>query len=197
MVEHGQTVQMMETKKMLDKGFHCGLRIADCGIKIQNSLPSPERFAQARELRTPNSNGFTLIEVIAIMIIVGILAVVVLPKIDFGSTSSRASVYGAAYMVASDIRYVQECAMANRVSKSITFTTGQNSYTFPATVPSTSGLDPSGRLPSGVTIGTTVTFTFNSLGEPTTGGGGSVAVTGGGLNRTISVVQYTGKVDIS
>jgi prepilin-type N-terminal cleavage/methylation domain-containing protein len=149
------------------------------------------------ELRTPNSKGFTLIEVISVMIIVAILAATVLPRIDFGATSSTASSNGAAYMIASDIRYTQECAMARLVSKSISFTSGQSVYTFPATTPSTSSLDPTGRLPSGVTIGATITFTFNSLGEPTAGGGSSVTVSSGGITKTITVVNYTGKVNIS
>ena len=51
-------------------------------------------------------------------------------QIDF-TTSSRASVDGAAYMIASDIRYAQEFAMANRVSKTITFTIDPSVYTFP------------------------------------------------------------------
>ena len=168
-------------------------KIAECGMKTPNSVGA---IHESPLLQTPNFKGMTLIEVIMVMAIIGILAAVVVPKFDF-TTSSRASVDGGAYMIASDIRYVQECAMANQVTKSIVFTSGQSIYTFPATTPSTSGLDPSGRLPSGVTVGNNFTVTFNSLGEPTTGGAGSVSVSGGGQTKTISVVNYTGKVNIS
>ncbi len=149
------------------------------------------------ELRTLNSDGMTLIEVIAAIIIMGILAAVVLPRFDF-TISTKASVDGAAYMIASDIRYAQEFAMANRVSKTVTFTNGSSVYTFS---PTSSGMDPSGRLPSGLTITSTspspCIVTFNSLGEPITGGNGSVTVSSGGQSRTITVLQYTGKASIS
>src|SRR4030042_1220391 len=165
------------------KHLNFGLRIADCGIKTPNS-----------ELRTPNFKGFTLIEVIMVMAIIGILAATVLPRIHF-STTSRTAVDGAAYMIASDIRYAQQFAMANRVSKTVTFTNGSSIYTFSPVSP---GMDSSGQLQSiGATIGTTVTFTFNSLGEPTGGGGSSVTVSAGGVTKTITVLQYTGKVNIS
>jgi len=151
-----------------------------------------------------SERGMTFVEMIAAIIIIGILAAIVLPKIDFGAISSTASAAGAAYMIASDIRYTQECAMASRVSKSISFTNGNSSYTFPATIPATSSLDPSGQLPAvrgvpAVTTGTTVQFTFNSLGEPSTDHVGvwAVTVSGGGVTRTITVTQYTGKVSIS
>jgi prepilin-type N-terminal cleavage/methylation domain-containing protein len=150
-----------------------------------------------RILEPLNPRGMTLVEVIVVMIIIGILAAIVLPKIDFGGTSSRASVDGAANMIASDIRYAQEFAMANRVSKSISFSTAPpaNKYTFS---PVSTGMDPSGQL-SGATIGTTIQFTFNSLGEPTTSSPGvwAVTVSAGGVTRTITVLQYTGKVNIS
>jgi len=84
------------------------------------------------------------------MVIIGILAATVLPRIDFCTASSTASVFGAADMIASDIRYAQGFAMANRVSKEIRFAAASNSYSFFPT----SGLDPSGRLPSGVTTDT-------------------------------------------
>ncbi|HUL30252.1 MAG TPA: prepilin-type N-terminal cleavage/methylation domain-containing protein, partial [Thermodesulfobacteriota bacterium] len=141
----------------------------------QGDPPNPE-------LRIPNSKGFTFIEVITVLIIIGILAAIVLSRIDFGGTSSTTSASGAANMIASDIRYAQEFAMANRLSKSIIFTNGSFTYTFN---PVSTGMDSSGQLqPIGATIGTTVTFTFNSLGEPTAGGGSSVTVSAGGITRT-------------
>ena len=142
--------------------------------------------------RIPQSKGFTLIELISVMALIGILAATGISKYDFTTTSS-ASVNGASHMIASDIRYTQEFAMANRISKSVVFVAGSSVYTFnPA-----SSLDPSGQLPPGVRIDNNFTITFNSLGEPIGGGGGSVAVSGRGQTKTISVVSYSGKVNIS
>jgi prepilin-type N-terminal cleavage/methylation domain-containing protein len=167
----------------------CEIRNSEFGIFIPHfAIP-----ACPAGRRNPQSKGMTFIEVIMVLVIIGILAAIVMPKTNIGMTSSRASVDGAAYMIASDIRYAQEFAMANRISKSVNFTSSSSIYTFSPS----SGLDPSGQLPSGVTINSNYTITFNSLGEPITGGGGSVTVTGGGQTRTISVVNYTGKVNIT
>ena len=171
----------------------CGMQNAECRMKIPNSLF--DRFKNPQSaFRNPQSKGFTLIEVILIMVIIGILAATVVPRIDF-TISTTASVDGAAYIVASDIRYAQEWAMANRVSKTITFTSGLLVYTFGPP----SNMDPSGQLPEGVRVSTTITITFNSLGEPIAGGGGSVTVEdlGSTQTRTITVEQYTGKVTIT
>jgi prepilin-type N-terminal cleavage/methylation domain-containing protein len=138
-------------------------------------------------------DGMTLVEVITVLAILAILAAVVIPKLGLPTTSSGASVDGAAYMIASDIRYAQEFAMANGVSKSVNFTSGSSTYIFSPS----STLDPSGQLPSEIRTRDNYTITFNSLGEPTTGGGGSVRVWDGVQTRTINVVNYTGKVDIT
>ena len=172
---------MTEIVKTFKEKFNFGFRISDFGILIPQSA-----------IRNPQS-GMTFVEVIMILGIIGVLAAVLIPRFDFLNLS-RASVDGAAYMVASDIRYAQEFAMANRVSKSVQFSTTPpaNKYTFSPT----SSMDPSGQL-QGVTIGTTITFTFNSLGEPILNGGGSVTVSDGVNTRTITVTQYTGNVNIT
>jgi len=159
--------------------------------KIQKSEFSI--FNPQSAIRNPQSKGMTMIEVIVVMMIIGILAAVVVPKLNLPTTTSTASVDGAAYMVASDIRYVQEFAMANRVSKTVTFTSGSSTYTFGPT----NTLDPSGRLPPGITARDNYTITFNSLGEPIAGGAGSVRVWDGVRTKTIGVVNYTGKVNIT
>jgi prepilin-type N-terminal cleavage/methylation domain-containing protein len=173
---------MMEIQKMVSEKSKFGVRSSEFGVLTPHSA-----------FRNPQSKGFTLIEVILVMVIIGILAATVVPRIDF-TLPTTASVDGAAYIVASDIRYAQEFAMANRVSKTVTFSTATPTvYTFSPT----NSLDPSGRLPSGISVSSNFTITFNSLGEPTTGGGGSVQVSGSGQTRTITVATYTGKVNIS
>ena len=188
MVEYGVALQIELRKKMMLRG---------CKVKVMSSVFAIWSFnTKHPELRTNYSelidsrSGVTLIELISVIAIIGILAATVLPRINF-DIFSRTSVDGAAYMIASDIRYAQEFAMANRISKTVTFASGSSVYTFGPP----SNMDPSGQLPSGVTINPPgYTVTFNSLGEPTAGGSGSVTVSAGGVSRTITVTNYTGKV---
>jgi prepilin-type N-terminal cleavage/methylation domain-containing protein len=167
----------------------CRMQKAECSTPSP-TLPPGGGGKGWGGIRKPQSKGFTLIEVILVTVIIGILAATVMPRFDF-TTTTTASVDGAAYIVASDIRYAQEFAMANRISKTITFNSGSSVYTFGPP----SNMDPSGRLPEGARVSTTITITFNSLGEPIAGGGGSVTVEdlGSTQSKTITVENYTGK----
>jgi prepilin-type N-terminal cleavage/methylation domain-containing protein len=131
------------------------------------------------------ARGFTIIELMMVVVLIGILAVSVVPK--FLDTSAISLVGGAA-MAAADIRYTQELAMGTHSSKTIVFTTSNTYYTIGA-----QNVD----LPSKVSISSGATFTFNSLGEPTTGGGSAVTLSAGAETKTITVEDYTGRVSSS
>jgi MSHA pilin protein MshA len=128
--------------------------------------------------------GFTIIEVIVVLVIVGVLAATAAPKFADLLTGSLLSVEAASNMVKSDIRYVQELAMSTHQQKSIAFSSGSDSYYLPYSS------DP--RDLQGVTLGNNLTVTFNPLGEPIAGGGQSLSVG----TKTVTITNYTGKVNV-
>ena len=132
-----------------------------------------------------NCRGFTLIELIMVIVLISIISVSVMPK--FLDTSAI-SLQGGAAMVRADIRYTQELAMSTHAPKTITFTTNDTFYTV---------VSQTMNLPSRVSISSGETFTFNSLGEPTAGGGSSVEIQAGSSTKTITVESYTGRVSSS
>jgi MSHA pilin protein MshC len=132
-----------------------------------------------------DSRGFTLVELIMVVVLIGILAVSIVPK--FVDTSAI-SLLGGAAMAVADIRYTQELAMGTHTPKTITFATNDTFYTVNSQTM---------NLPSNVSISSGATFTFNSLGEPTAGGGSSVEIQAGSSTKTITVESYTGRVSSS
>lgn len=127
------------------------------------------------------AKGFTVIELIVVLVIIGILAVMVIPRmIDPAPINARE----AAEMVAADIRHTQELALSGVASQSVVFTAGSPSYT---------AANRTVTLPAGVVIGTTTTITFNRLGVPSAHPTFSVNVGG----ATVTVTPQTGRVTIS
>jgi len=149
-------------------------RVGDMGVLI------PKNFQVG-----PDSRGFTLVELLMVVVLISILAVSFVPK--FLDTSAI-SLAGGAAMAAADIRYTQELAMGTNSPKTIVFTTTNTYYTVDSR---------NVNLPSKVSISSGATFTFNSLGEPTAGGGSSVTLSAGAETKTITVESYTGRVSSS
>ncbi|MBC8288609.1 MAG: prepilin-type N-terminal cleavage/methylation domain-containing protein [Nitrospinae bacterium] len=140
-----------------------------------------------------NSKGFTLIEIISVILILGIIAAVAVPNFD----RSGIAVANWAATIKSDIRYAQELAMSrNPASASpvtISFSPG-GSYSI---------VDPSGVFTdvlrqldgTDTSIVNNISISFNRFGEATQFG--TVQISSGGITQNIIVEQYTGRVTIS
>lgn len=145
-------------------------------------------------------DGFTAIDLIMVIIIVGILAVTVAVKWPGKSIN----IYAQTDQVVQDIRYSQSLAMARATTgqryritfASASYTIANNSGTVIKTVSLDSALS---FASNGFTGGY---LAFDSLGRPYNGTALmtakiSVAVTGGGFTRTITIWGNTGAVEVS
>jgi MSHA pilin protein MshC len=126
-----------------------------------------------------NANGFTILEIIVVIVIIGILAVSI--GYRFFSTSETSTIAGVDQAIA-DIQYVQTLAMGTMTPQSISFTNASGAYNMAGETRT---------LPGNAVAGTTITFTFNSLGEPTAGGDQTLPIG----SKQIKVWAITGKVE--
>ena len=142
-----------------------------------------------------NQRGFTLVELVMVMIIVGILAVFAAPRFfDADIFKSR----GFSDQVQASLRYAQKIAIAQR--RFVCVTIAGNSIFLATGTAATCGTplaSPSGGgnyvidAPAGVTV-TDASFHFKALGSPSAGV--TVSVTGGDMTRNIIVEAETGYV---
>jgi len=124
-----------------------------------------------------NQRGFTLVELITVMVIVGIMAVAVLPRFF---TVSDFEDRGSADQVKSMLRFAQKTAIAQHRNISVAISGGATSPNCTTTL---AGASPelTCQVKSTVTAGAG-TYTFNALGQRTSATG---VITMGGVNITI------------
>ena len=151
------------------------------------------------------SRGFTLIELIMVLVLLGVLAVFAAPKI-FSSSDFYAR--GFHDQTLAMLRYAQKTAIAQRRTVCVTFTA--NSFTLsiasapqtfdcstPATLtsPTSAGVTVTGRSGIGYTT-TPNSFNFDGLGQPISSLGTSVGQSFSvpGVSKTITVESATGYV---
>jgi len=169
-----------------------------------------------RRIERSREAGFTLIEIIVVMILIGVLAALAIPRFPTYPTAGVAS-----RRLLSDVRYAKE--LAGRLQDTggnpccgIYFISSTQYRVFTNNNTSTAAMDPqtgtamertmTGKF-SGVTITYPTSFTgnilkFNSLGTPLEGSGAgtalsaaeSVTVSGSGGPRTVTIEPNTGKV---
>jgi Tfp pilus assembly protein FimT len=146
-------------------------------------------------------DGFTLIELALIIALLGLVAVgVVTMTFNF----KRSHLQVAAEKIRTDIEQVRSLAMTKKGTVfGVFFNDSTDQYTVYQGTVSAPIADPLTKQNlietfskwSGVTLtGGNYTVEFNSLGSPTTGGGGSVQITDGTSAKTITVTAGTGHV---
>ncbi len=157
--------------------------------------------------------GFTLIELVVVITIVGILAVAVLIN---GRAKGPVRLEAACQKLAMDLRYCQQMAMAEQVRFGISFDTGDESYFGYRINTGTKAKNPQTQGDLEVDFGGTDEFKeieivstnfsdaieFDSTGKPYDGNGtalsneGIVTLTDGSNSRTVRIEAVTGKVKI-
>lgn len=134
-----------------------------------------------------DDQGFTLIEVIAILLLMGILAAVVVSRSGDGTT--QAEVAGAVETVKGHLRYAQATAMNSDLAWGITFAT--STYTLKNTNNVTATLP--GELPTGMTFASSINPVMfdNRWGSPSTTTI-TITVSKGSVSQAITVTKNTG-----
>jgi len=155
----------------------------------------PLKTADKTEYRTGGfiNAGFTFVELITVFAILSTLSLWAYPLF---LQNSGLGVDTAVKLVKADIRFTQRQAMIQGATRSILFTQGASAYTYGV---SSDGITPYSRdlreLGSSIFLGSTVTFTFNSLGEPVSMVDDTqVSINGPGESRSLLVTSFTGKI---
>lgn len=159
------------------------------------------------------SRGFTLIELVIVIVILGIIAATVLVS---GTAKGPIRLEAACQRIATDLRYMQEMAMAEQVRFGVSFDTGDESYFGYRVNTSNKAKDPHTQGDLEVEfdemrefneIGIVSTdfsnaLEFDSAGAPYDGNGtllsseGVVTLTDGSNSKTVRIEPATGKVSI-
>ncbi len=144
-----------------------------------------------QEVVNINKKGFTILELVFVIVIAGVMAAVALPRLG---NVSNVDVYTSARQIKSDIRYTQQMAMSKFKKTTITFDANSDAYH----ITDSGGTIRDKFLPpsSAAEFNATYSYEFASSGVPTATNGWSVFITSGVQTKQIDVSEDTGRATI-
>ena len=150
---------------------------------------------RGQKSRVHNEYGFTLIESALIVLIIGMLAVIAIPKI---LSTDKYVVYTTSRQIMADMRYARSLAISRAEDYIVRFSPSGGPYTIYQILPAAGGSpEKTMEISDQVTCiplgGFSDDLLFTVLGSAATGGQ-IISVSGGGNNIDISVISATGRV---
>lgn len=162
-----------------------------------------------------NQKGFTLIELVMMIVILGILALASIPKT---AAEPRLKLEAACQKIALDLRYAQGMSLAQQVRFGVSFDPAAEAYFVYRVNTGTKAIDPQTRNNFDVSFVTLNEFKgidiastnfsnimeFDSTGAPYDGSGVilssqgiiTIQASGGAYSRTVRIEAKTGKVSV-
>jgi MSHA pilin protein MshC len=159
-----------------------------------------EEYLVNPAMQSARATGFTLVELVVTMVLIGILAAIAVPQLTGTQVYDQ---LGFTDRTLSLLQYAQKTAIAERRQVCVTFSATGATLTFSSAFSppacDTNVVGPGGENPYAVAATglaayapAPANFTFNALGQASAGQ--TITFAGVGLVRTITVEQDTGYV---